>query len=213
MISLFLDTCNSNLIVSLIQDNKIIYKRIEETDKNLSVRLLPIIEECFKECNKSINDIDRVYIANGPGSFTGVRIGVTVAKVIAYSLNKKIIPISELQILASIPNEKNYIVPIIDARRGFVYSSIYDNNLNVVYEDNYISLQELLDYINTNYNIDDFIFVSYDNIDIENIKKPDIDLLKIISKHENDEGVNCHKVNPNYLKKTEAEEKRSDNRN
>lgn len=213
MISLFLDTCTSNLIISLYENENLIYEKQEITSNDLSVKLLPYIKECFDNSNKKINDVDTFYVCNGPGSFTGVRMGVTVAKVAAYSLNKKIIPISELDVIASTNSEKKYIVPLIDARRGYVYSSIYDSDLNIVLENKYILLEELIDYINKNYDINDFEFISYDDISKLKIRKPEPNIFKVINKHKNDMELNCHNVNPNYLKLTEAEEKLNDSRN
>lgn len=215
MISLFLDTCTSNLIISLFENDINIYNKQEITKNDLSIKLLPYIKECFDNSNKKIDDVDIIYVCNGPGSFTGVRMGVTVAKVAAYSLNKKIIPLSELDVIASTDSNKKYIVPIIDARRGYVYSSIYDNELNILFENKYILLEKLIEYIGDNYDINDVEFVSYDNFNIDEIeiKKPSPNILKVINKHKNDREISCHQINPNYLKLTEAEEKLNDSRN
>ena len=81
------------------------------------------------------NQIDNIFIVNGPGSFTGTRIGVTVAKVMAWSLNIDIIPISSLEIMASYDSDKKYVCSFIDARRGFVFAGVYDKELNTYMED------------------------------------------------------------------------------
>ena len=208
MISLFLDTCNHNIIISLFNDNKIVDSTFFENDNNLSEKLLPNIKDLLDRNKISINKLNRIYISIGPGSFTGIRIGVAVAKVIAWSLNIDIIPISSLEVMASINSFNKYICPLIDARRGFVYAGLYDNDLNNIVEDKYIKLDELKENLENNY--EDITYVSYDKID--NTIKPNIDLEKIVLKHVNDSPINPHLVNPNYLKKTEAEEK-NDNRN
>ena len=210
MISLFLDTCSHNIIVAILENNKVIYSKIEKNDNQLSEKLLPYIEEGFIKINKSVHDIDTIYVVNGPGSFTGIRIGVTVAKVMAWGLNKKIVTLSELEVLASIHTDKKYIVPLIDARRGYVYAGVYDQNLDIISKDEYILLDDLTKNIKDK--SDSTLFVSYDSFSIDT-SLPDIDIEKLVIKHRNDSSLNPHEVNPNYLKLTEAEEKLIDKNN
>ena len=207
MISLFLDTSSSNMIIGIYEDDKELYLNIEKSNNDLSEKLLPSIKEALESINKEINHIDNIYAVNGPGSFTGIRIGVTVAKILSWSLNKKINTISELELLASGNYEKKYIVPMIDARRDYVYAGIYDNNGNIVYKDSYISIENLLNKAKEISSLDNFKFVSYDKINLECVVKPNINILKLINKYKDVESLNPHFVNPNYLKKTEAEEK------
>lgn len=87
MINLFIDTCTKYLILALYKNNEIIEYFQMEADNNLSVLLLPKIDELLKKSNLEIKDVDKIYVSNGPGSFTGIRIGVTTAKTIAYGLN------------------------------------------------------------------------------------------------------------------------------
>ncbi len=197
---LFIDTSSSTAIVAIMKDTNIVSCFNEKVDNDLSVKIFPIIESVFNNSGITPNDIDTIFVVNGPGSFTGVRIGVTIAKTYAWSLNVKIVPISSLELLATTKIAGEYVVPMIDARRNFVYGGIYDNDLNVKYNDNYIDIDELISLVPKN-----SIIVSYDELDIDHIK-PNVDLVKIVSKHLNDEGVNPHQLNPNYLKKTEAEE-------
>lgn len=198
MISLLIDTSTSNLTVSIINKQEVIYKYQETILSDMSSKLLPIIDNGLKELDLKLENIDKIFVVNGPGSFTGIRVGVTVAKTIAWALKKDIIPLSSLELIATTNTSKKYIVPMIDARRNNVFAGIYDNNLNCIKEDKLISRDEL-----SNLN-DDYEFVSYDNI--TGVIKPNIDVLKIINKHINDEGINPHNLNPNYLKLTEAEE-------
>lgn len=211
MISLFLDTSSSNMIIGIYEDNKELYLDIEKNNNDLSEKLLPAIKKALESINKKINDIDSIYVVNGPGSFTGIRIGVTVAKTISWSLNKKINIISELELLASGDYDKKYIIPMIDARRNCVYAGIYDNNGNNVYRDSYISIEDLLIKAKEISLLENFKFVSYDEINLEYVEKPNINILKLICKYKDVKSLNPHFVNPNYLKKTEAEEKLNDN--
>ena len=202
MISLFLDSSDKKVIVALLSGGKLIDSIIEENDNQLSEKFLPMIERIIAKNQLQIDNIDAIYVINGPGSFTGVRVDVTTAKVMAWGLKKRIIPISELALLATTLTNKKYIVPYIDARRNAVYAGIYDKNLNSVMADAYISIDNLMKKID---HIEDVEFVSYYN-NIEHTIEPNIDIEKIVQKHYNDEGINPHQVVPNYLKRTEAEE-------
>ncbi len=199
---LFIDTSTNHLIIGLIINNEIVSYYDEVITNGMSEHILPEIEKQFKNNSLMASQIDAIFVSNGPGSFTGIRVGLTIAKVYAWSLNIKVIPISSLELLATTKTSKKYIVPMIDARREYVFAGIYDSDLNSIMNDSYILLNELLDKTNNEYE-----YVSYDEFNNINIVKPSIDILKIIKKHENDIGVNPHSLNPNYLKLTEAEEK------
>lgn len=205
MIYLFIDTSISYPTISLINDNKIFFEFHDEIKYDMSSRILPIIKDALSNNNLSLNSVDKIFVVIGPGSFTGVRIGVTIAKTIAWCLNKKIIPLSSLEYMASINTDKKYVVPMIDARRNNVFAGIYDNNLNLVKKDCLINLDDLLKEIKD----DEYTLLSYDSIN--NSVKPKPDVIKVINKHLNDVGVNPHEVKPNYLKLTEAEENRLKN--
>lgn len=213
MISLFLDTCVTKITVYLCKDDKIITKYIDDNKNDLSEKLLPIINKILEENNFEINDVDRIIVSNGPGSFTGVRIGVTVAKVLAWGLNKKIITLSELFVLSTTKTKKKYIVPFIDARREFVYGAMYDNKGKNIIPDQYVKFEELLDKVKQYSQLGEIEFVSYDNnYNIEKID-PDVDMIKILKIADKINGINPHLIKPNYLKLTEAEEKLNDCRN
>ena len=198
MKSLFINTSTKNKVVSIVVDNEIKYLYKNDNIKDLAVSLMPTIKEAFKKANLKPNEIDTIFVTNGPGSFTGIRIGLTVAKVMAWSLKIKVIPISSLEFMASTETNKEYIVPLVDARRECVFGGVYDNKLNSVIKDSYIIDKDVL-------------FVSDDEFDFE-VNKSDYDILKIINKHKNDEAINPHELNPNYLKDTEAEEKLNESR-
>lgn len=204
MMKLFIDTASSRIVLGLSQDGSILKEINEVNDHQLSVRIFPLLDQLFQETNISPKDIDEIVVVTGPGSFTGVRIGVTIAKTYAWSLKKKIISVSELQCMASTKVDTDYCIPMIDARRNTVYAGIYDKNLDSVMPDQYIQLEDLkrkVEELDGTYTfISDQSFTSIDSL------KPNIDLNRILEKHENDESINPHKVNPNYLKKTEAEE-------
>ena len=198
---LFIDTCTSHLVVSTIIDDKIVSYYNEKIDKGMSNYILPEIEKQLKDNNLEASNIDAIFVSNGPGSFTGIRVGLTIAKVYAWSLNIKVIPISSLEVLASTNTNENNLA-LMDARRGYVFLGGYDQNLNPLIKDSYILFNDE--------NYKDYRFISYD--DFNNKVEPNIDILKVINKHKNDLGINPHALNPNYLKLTEAEEKLNDKR-
>ena len=142
MISLFLDTCTSHLLLGIYKDKKQILWKDEEVHNDLSSKTLPLIKNSLDELGISITDLDEIYVVNGPGSFTGIRVGVTIAKTIAWALNIKIYSVSELELLATTKVDTNYIIPMIDARRGYVYGGIYDKDGNSIVNDQYIEKNE-----------------------------------------------------------------------
>lgn len=204
MISLLIDTCTKNVCIALFKDKTLMDKVVYSNQIDLSSNFMVLINNIFTKNNVKIEDVDKFFVAVGPGSFTGIRIGVTCAKVMAWSLKKDVTPFSSLELLATVDSNNDYIVPLIDARRGYVFAGIYDNHLNCITNDAYIKLDDLLEKIE---NDKSTTYVSLDNFDLETIL-PEYNVNKIIEKHFNDTPINPHSLNPNYLKKTEAEEKR-----
>lgn len=204
MISLLIDTCTKNVCIALFKDKTLMDKVVYSNQIDLSSNFMVLVNNIFSKNSVKIEDVDKFFVAVGPGSFTGIRIGVTCAKVMAWSLKKDVIPFSSLELLATVDSNNDYIVPLIDARRGYVFAGIYDNHLNCIMNDAYIKLDDLLEKIE---NDKSTTYVSLDNFDLETIL-PEYNVNKIIEKHFNDAPINPHSLNPNYLKKTEAEEKR-----
>ncbi len=189
---LFIDSATTNLVVAIINKGKIYYIYNNNDNHDTSSKMMPVLAEAFEKAGLKPQDIDKIFAVTGPGSFTGIRVGLTVAKTMAYTLNIPIVPISSLEVMAS----GNGGTALINARRGYVFAGSYDNELNNVYPDSYVLM---IDSLTKPY-------ISYDSFDFETVK-PNVDVLKVVMKHENDEPVNPHTINPNYLKLTEAEEK------
>ena len=203
---LYVDTSSNYLYSGIVIDNSIKSEVKEELGKDLSKVALPKIIKLFDEASITPQDLDKIMVVIGPGSFTGVRIGVTIAKTIAWSLNIPIVPVSGLTAMAlSNPMSDNYSMPLIDARRGYVYGALYDKDMNSVVEDTHMELEELKNKVKNYCPItvitNNDIKISYDVVEYN----PNI--LKIVNYFKDKEGVNPHLVNPIYLKKTEAEEK------
>lgn len=208
MISLFLNTSSNYLSLCLYEDNKILASIHKQMDRDLSKETLFLLENMLKKEKLTPKDIDEIICVRGPGSFTGLRVGVTIAKTFAYFLNKKLYSISSLEVMA-LSAEADIKVPIIDARRGYVYGAIYDKDNNILLKERHIKLEELQKIVATHQGKK--AFISNDNFDFETVPfKPNFENI-ITSKFKKEE--NSMIFVPNYLKKTEAEEKLNDCKN
>lgn len=204
MITLFIDTSTEYLTVALIKDDEIVKESTVSSSEH-SKYAMSEIEKLFAGTKINKRSVNKIMVVVGPGSFTGIRIGVTIAKTYAWACNIKVVPISTLKAYAlSYTGYDNY-VPFIDARRGYVYSAIYDKKYKPVLDDCYIALDELLKKCEKLKNIA-FIGKS----DKKEILDNKLNVLKIYNYYKNEEGISPHKVLPVYLKKTEAEEKFGD---
>lgn len=205
---LYLDTTSSFLYLGLIENEKLVKEIKEEMANSLSERSLIVLSKALEDVNWKLKDIDKIILVNGPGSFTGSRIGVTIAKVLAWSLNKEITVISSLEAMAISSEEKAFKIPLIDARRAHVYAAIYDENDNLVLKEQYLKLEVLK--LATEKLGDNYIFISNNELDLENKKNYDPNILRIVEKVGNRESINPHSIDVNYLKLSEAEEKKID---
>lgn len=148
MYKLFIDTSTQVLILILQGENEIIDYIFDITKNNHSEKLMPAIKRLLEKNNILINSISAIYVTEGPGSYTGVRIGVTVAKTLAYSLDIPLYKISTLKVISS-PyfKDETYILPLIDARRNNVFSCLYKvegNKLVSVIDEKLYDFNELL---------------------------------------------------------------------
>ena len=203
----YIDTTSSYLYTGIIKDESLLVERKENLGKDLSVYATSVVAEMFDEVNLKPTDINKIIVVNGPGSFTGIRIGVTLAKIFAWTRNIPITTITSLEAMAKSIKSDKLIVPIINARREACYAAIFDNDKKVLKEE-YLTLEKLkmiLIGLNTEY-----IFVSNDSFYFET-KKYNPDILNIVLSFKDRESINPHMVNPLYLKLTEAEENRLKN--
>lgn len=129
-----IETATKNCSVSLAKDGEVIaIKELNDGNYSHAEKLHPFIEDVLKEAKCSKQQIDAIAVSKGPGSYTGLRIGVSTAKGLCFALNKPLISIETLQSLStSITIEEGYIVPMIDARRMEVYSEIFNTNYQSV---------------------------------------------------------------------------------
>ena len=144
MITILLDSSNTNLSVGIARDNLLLESISYEAWQQQSEFMIPELEKLFEKYNVSKNDIAEVVVAMGPGSYTGVRIAITIAKTIAVSLDAKLYAVSSLRVLkdGDVPS-----ICVINARSGRSYFGVYEGN-KVIVEDRIMKNDEVLAYIN-----------------------------------------------------------------
>lgn len=126
---LAIDTSNNPLGIALLDENKVIGEYITNLKKNHSIRVMPAIQQLMTDCEIEPSKLDKIVVAKGPGSYTGVRIGVTIAKTLAWSLNIPLVGVSSLKLLAaSVRYFPGFVSPLFDARRGQIYTGLYRYN-------------------------------------------------------------------------------------
>ena len=147
-IILYIDTCNKDMSVGLSIGDKLVYKKQYEAFKRQSEVAAVEIDNCLKESGISAKNLDKIVVTNGPGSYTGIRIGLTLAKVMAKVLNIKLVCLSSLEAMCGLNNKS----AIIDAKSKRVYYGKYSNGKCVVSDCvKYISELEDEDYIGDTY--------------------------------------------------------------
>jgi tRNA threonylcarbamoyladenosine biosynthesis protein TsaB len=124
---LSIDTSNNPLGIALIDEEKVIGEYITNLKKNHSIRIMPAIEYLMNECEVKPADLTKIVVAKGPGSYTGVRIGVSIAKTLAWTLQIPLVGVSSLEIFAAAVGRyfHGYVSPLFDARRGQIYTGLY----------------------------------------------------------------------------------------
>jgi len=128
MLILSIDTTGGACSAALIENGKILCEEYLHDRMTHSQNLMPLTDACFEKTGKSISDVDAFAVVTGPGSFTGVRIGVCAAKGFAQVTDKPIIAIDTLELLAqNVVGFDGIVCPILDARRGQVYTAFFRN--------------------------------------------------------------------------------------
>lgn len=129
-----IETATTNCSVSISKDGKTVFLK-EDNNKNYShaESLHLFIDAVLNESSIILADIDAIAVSKGPGSYTGLRIGVSAAKGLCFALNKPLISVPTLQALAhQVKVEDGFVVSMLDARRMEVYSSIFDSHYNQI---------------------------------------------------------------------------------
>jgi tRNA threonylcarbamoyladenosine biosynthesis protein TsaB len=123
---LALDTCDSRGSVALLRDDSVLQLNVHDSPEDYSSWLLPVIQRILNAQGTELSDIETFAAASGPGSFTGVRVGLTTVKAWAELYGRAIAAVSRLEALASDSSGKaSYLAPFFDARRNQVFAALY----------------------------------------------------------------------------------------
>ena len=148
MIVLSIDSSSKVATVALLKDDMLIAEYVLNDKREHSVLLMPMIENILKENDLTVSDIDGYVVSKGPGSFTGLRIGMATIKGMSFGSNKPYISLSSLDALAySVSSFSGIICPIMDALRESVYTGLYKNDndkLETIMEPTPMDLIDLL---------------------------------------------------------------------
>lgn len=182
MKTLFIDTHSEVLTIGVINGNKLNKKEIESFNSH-SILLLPLLESILKEESIEIDEIERIVVVNGPGSFTGIRIGLTVAKTLGYAKNIPVYPISSLKAYLVSNNTNENKMSVIEDNKGY-YICVYDKDNNEILEEQYVD------------EIDEYNYYVVPKI---------LDINKICEYVSTATPVNVNALKANYVKKIEVE--------
>ena len=225
MTVLGIDTSNQSMLLCLAENNQLTASYVTTNQKNHSTTLMPGIDFLMSSNGKKPKDLSKIIVAQGPGSYTGLRIGVTTAKTLAWTLKIDLYSVSTLALIAAGQDKwDGLIVPLINARRENIYSAAYkwvDEELITVIPEKHISFKEWAEELKVT--TERVLFVGLDvPVFHELINSYECDAF-YYHKNETDNvphgeaflrlGNQAKLVddiegfNPNYLKKVEAEEK------
>ena len=223
---LAVDTSSKLCSVAILEDKNLIKKLELDNGLTHSETLMPLIQQLLNECSLSLNNIDLLVSDVGPGSFTGIRIGVSSCKAFSDSLNIPCVGISSLEVLAYNIKKDGIICSTIDCKNNNCYFALYElnsGNYNVLVEPCAKSVNDVLDLLNSQYHSKFISFVGdgipseklhniYDNnADSEAIKKTISSYLNVenlgtagYKKFINNKKIG-EEILPLYLKKPQAQ--------
>ena len=143
-----IDTCCNAATAALLEDDRLVAQTVINSGKTHSQKMMPQIEQMFRQAEKEVSDVDCFAAAVGPGSFTGVRIGVATVKAFAQATKKQCVAVSTLQGLAhNLSVFDGVICPILDARREQVYNALFrgGKTMERLCEDRALAMENLLE--------------------------------------------------------------------
>ena len=204
------DTSSKALSLAVLEDKQLLAETTINIKKNHSITLMPAIDFLMASLDLTPKDLDRIVVAEGPGSYTGLRIAVATAKTLAHTLNIELVGMSSL--LALVPSQQEgLVVPLMDARRNNVYAGFYENE-NPVLPEAHLSFAEVLEQVK---DAEQVTFVGEVGAFAEQIQErlPQANYQETLPNAANlalwawDKEVDSlHDFVPNYLKRVEAEE-------
>ena len=220
-----IDTSTMAANVAVLEDDKLICEYTINTKKTHSQKLMPMIENMLKLSDLDIKEIDAIAICVGPGSFTGLRIGMATAKAMAHVNNIPLIGVKSLEILgANMDLCNRNICSILDAQRNQVYMNKYilkDYKITELEEISIKAIDELLEEISSSNEdwvlVGEAVYKYKEKIEeISNITIPSpannitkASTLCFVARDKmlaNDQVYNCYNINPMYIRKSQAEE-------
>lgn len=220
MLILAIDTSSNAASAALFKDNRLLGEFVVNTAQTHSQKLLPIVDSLLTQTNTPIADIDAYYVCEGPGSFTGVRIGIANVKGLAQPRNKKVYGYSSMFLLAcNFRYFEGYILSVIDAKRGDVYYGVYSwqNDELIIHEEGIENIEILFSQMALKYADKTIILVgdaiknypdALGNWDGKLCKDEDViqrvGNLHIPSVVMRDEG-SVYDIKANYMRKSQAE--------
>ena len=204
------DTSSKALSLAILEDKQLLAETTINIKKNHSITLMPAIDFLMTCLDLTPKDLDRIVVAEGPGSYTGLRIAVATAKTLAHTLDIELVGMSSL--LALVPSQQEgLVVPLMDARRNNVYAGFYENE-NPVLPEAHLSFAEVLEQVK---DAEQVTFVGEVGAFAEQIQErfPQANYQETLPNAANlalwawDKEVDSlHDFVPNYLKRVEAEE-------
>lgn len=146
-----IDTSNSPLAIALVKDDTVLIEETQNLKINHSLTAMPAVEDLMKKAKIAPDDLTQIVVAEGPGSYTGVRIGLTIAKTLAWSLKIPLTTVSSLKVLAANGQGFNGLIcPVMDARRGTAFTALYDGRqLSTVLSDRHSDFKTFLEQVRT----------------------------------------------------------------
>ena len=211
---LAIDTSTMISTVTVADEKEILGDFNVNQVKTHSESLVPMIENLLKLLGMTVADIDKFVIAEGPGSFTGLRIGMTIAKTLAQIEKKDLITVSTLKAMAAGSTSQRAKLSLIDARSTRVYGALYDENLEEIVPANLYEIDNLAKIVNEKGLEIEMLGLLNDKYfdKFERAKKAPINLNNCIGKgliriaqEENLESRPLYEISPNYLRKSQAE--------
>lgn len=150
MLILACDTSGKSCSVAILEDGRLLYEAVNQNLRTHSVNFMPMVDEAFLHTGFDISEVDIFACVNGPGSFTGIRIGVASVKAFASALNKPCVAVSSLEALSmNCPSGLDMICcPLVDARRSQVYCSAFSDTQRL-FEDDIMLIEDFLDKLKT----------------------------------------------------------------
>lgn len=145
---LAVDTSSNVATAAVMEDNTLLGEYILNHKKTHSQKIMVMIEQLLADLELTVQDIDLFAASVGPGSFTGLRIGVATVKALAHAAGKRVVSVGTLEALAyNVPHAENIIVPIMDARRNNVFTAsyIWDEGFKEIGEPEAISIEECVE--------------------------------------------------------------------